>query len=187
MEILIMAKVTNPLLSMDASGSVGSALTFSNWKGRSVVRGYTVPSNPKSAAQAVVRNAFRVVAEIQKHINRSIKIQAGQTLTDKKRIQDATPSGYAWNGFIVEQATGPAQSAFLAAAAAYAALAAGAKTAWNDAAIASVPPYAPVVQLGALDAPAPAISAGQVFFHKQMALASAGVATLPGAVPPVYA
>ena len=42
-----MAKVTGPLLSLEASGTVGDALTFSRWVGRPYVRRYTVPTAEK--------------------------------------------------------------------------------------------------------------------------------------------
>lgn len=40
---------------MDASGSVGDALTFAKWKGRNYVRRWAVPSNPKSEGQVSIR------------------------------------------------------------------------------------------------------------------------------------
>lgn len=48
-----MAKVTAPLMSMDASGQIGKALVFQ--KGGQV-RQYVVPANPKTVAQMTVRN-----------------------------------------------------------------------------------------------------------------------------------
>jgi len=53
-----MAKGDGPLLSLDASGTIGKALTFSKWKGINYVRQHTVPTNPKSAAQTTQRTAF---------------------------------------------------------------------------------------------------------------------------------
>ena len=53
-----MARTTGPLLSMDASGSVGNALTFAHWKGRNYVRRYAVPGNPRSDAQQSIRTAM---------------------------------------------------------------------------------------------------------------------------------
>jgi len=50
-----MAQVTGPLLSFDASGSVGGAITFAKWKGRPYVRQLVIPSNPKSDGQVAQR------------------------------------------------------------------------------------------------------------------------------------
>ena len=46
-----MAIVKGPLFSLGASGTVGGAVVYSIWKGRSYVRRHVVPSNPKSAGQ----------------------------------------------------------------------------------------------------------------------------------------
>ncbi len=66
-----MAKVTGPLFSMSASGSVGKAITYGIWKGRPWVRVHFTPENPKTAAQVNVRLAMTLlVAEWQKqHIS----------------------------------------------------------------------------------------------------------------------
>lgn len=53
-----MALVNGPLFSLDASGTVGDAITFSKWKGRPYVRERVIPSNPKSGAQTGRRAMF---------------------------------------------------------------------------------------------------------------------------------
>lgn len=55
-----MASVTGPLMSMDASGSLGGAIVFSKWKGRNYVRQYVIPANPQTALQMAnrARTAF---------------------------------------------------------------------------------------------------------------------------------
>jgi len=50
-----MAKVTGPLMSMSATGTVGKAITFGAWKGIEYVREWFRPSNPNTALQIVVR------------------------------------------------------------------------------------------------------------------------------------
>lgn len=57
-----MARTTGPLFSLDASGSVGGAITFSKWKGRNYVRRRIVPTNPKSGAQTGRRAMMRFLA-----------------------------------------------------------------------------------------------------------------------------
>lgn len=50
-----MAKVTGPLMSMDASGKLGDAIVFSKWKGQNYVRQFVIPANPQSALQGDTR------------------------------------------------------------------------------------------------------------------------------------
>jgi len=47
---------------MDASGTVGKAIVFSKWKGRSYVRRHAVPSNPRSGLQVGIRVVFGFAA-----------------------------------------------------------------------------------------------------------------------------
>lgn len=53
-----MALVNGPLFSLDASGTIGDAITFSKWKGRPYVRERVIPSNPKTGAQVGRRAMF---------------------------------------------------------------------------------------------------------------------------------
>lgn len=53
-----MVKVWAPMMSLDASGTLGNAITFSKWKGRNYVRERVIPSNPKSGAQIGRRAMF---------------------------------------------------------------------------------------------------------------------------------
>ena len=57
-ENLPRARVTGPFLSIDASGTTYDVLTASIWKGRNYMRGFFRPTNPKTAAQLVVRTAL---------------------------------------------------------------------------------------------------------------------------------
>lgn len=58
-----MAKVTAPLLSIGASGTIGDTITFARWKGVAYGRQRVVPANPKTAAQTSTRNTFRTGTE----------------------------------------------------------------------------------------------------------------------------
>lgn len=64
-----MAKVTGPLLSLDARGKIADAIVFSAWKGVKYVRQWLKPSNPQSAAQGDIRVVMgglgRGVAEVK--------------------------------------------------------------------------------------------------------------------------
>ncbi|MBA7615764.1 hypothetical protein ES703_23050 [subsurface metagenome] len=53
-----MARLTAPLLSLGASGSIAKALVYASWKGIPYARVHVVPTNPKSVAQQEVRGIF---------------------------------------------------------------------------------------------------------------------------------
>jgi hypothetical protein len=63
-----MVKVTAPALSMDARGSLGGTLTFSNWKGRPYVRQLVKPSNPKSPGQVATRAMMKFLGSVWANI-----------------------------------------------------------------------------------------------------------------------
>jgi len=58
-----MVKVSGPAFSLDASGTIGSTLVFSKWKGRNYIRSHVVPSNPKSGGQVGMRAMFAFLAK----------------------------------------------------------------------------------------------------------------------------
>jgi hypothetical protein len=58
-----MAILNGPLMSLDASGSVAGALTFSKWKGRNYVRQLVTPANPKSVKQVSVRSMMQFLSQ----------------------------------------------------------------------------------------------------------------------------
>ncbi len=58
-----MATVKGPLMSLDASGSIGGAIVFSKWKGRNYVRTHALPANPKSAGQLSVRAMMKFLSQ----------------------------------------------------------------------------------------------------------------------------
>jgi hypothetical protein len=53
-----MAKISAPLLSLGARGSIGGALTFAAWRGVAYVRQLVTPANPRSTAQVLTRDIF---------------------------------------------------------------------------------------------------------------------------------
>ena len=58
-----MARVTGPLMSYDASGTVASSITFARWKGRAYVRRWAKPSNPQSALQIYNRSLMKFLSQ----------------------------------------------------------------------------------------------------------------------------
>ncbi len=53
-----MAKVTGPLLSLGATGTIAKIQTYAKWRGVPYVRRHVVPANPKSTAQVLTRDIF---------------------------------------------------------------------------------------------------------------------------------
>jgi hypothetical protein len=50
-----MARVTGPLMSFDASGTIAGSVVFSKWRGRNYVRRHAIPSNPRTTGQLAAR------------------------------------------------------------------------------------------------------------------------------------
>lgn len=183
-----MAKVTGPLMSMDARGKFGGSLVFSAWKGRNVARQLVTPANPQSVNQTTARNAMRVAATLQRACSMRATKRAGETMTDKEALAATAPSGQAWNGHLTRSLIGAGALHYTTARAAYAALSSGEKTAWTDAAAAMTPAITDVAQASAAGGSAAPISAGEVHFLGQYGIYYAGIAdTPPGATPPAYA
>jgi len=53
-----MARVTGPLMSLDASGKFADTMVASIWKGRNYMRKYVIPTNPNTVAQQTHRAVF---------------------------------------------------------------------------------------------------------------------------------
>lgn len=64
-----MAKVTMPLMSVDASGKIAKTLVFFKWKGLDVVRSYAVPSNPRTTKQTIQRGYFTQAVDLFHSVN----------------------------------------------------------------------------------------------------------------------
>ena len=58
-----MVKVYAPMMSMDASGTIAKAATFSKWKGRNYVRQRVIPANPKSGPQTGMRSMLKFLSQ----------------------------------------------------------------------------------------------------------------------------
>lgn len=61
-----MAKVTAPMLSFDASGTIGKTATFAKWRGINYARQRVVPANPNTSGQQFVRSMFALLREMWK-------------------------------------------------------------------------------------------------------------------------
>lgn len=82
-----MSKVTAPLLSFDASGSIAKTQVYASWKGRPYVRRYVKPANPQTTEQTVTRSLFRWLNDIYKFYPGSA-VAAWQAYADSLRITD---------------------------------------------------------------------------------------------------
>lgn len=54
-----MAKVTGPLLSLDASGTIAKTITFSKWKGINYTRQRVIPTYRNTVEQMAVRDIVK--------------------------------------------------------------------------------------------------------------------------------
>lgn len=62
-----MAKITAPILSLGASGTIADTITFSKWKGRPYARQRVIPANPKSTAQTATRSVFTFSSDVWRY------------------------------------------------------------------------------------------------------------------------
>lgn len=180
-----MARVTGPLMSMEASGTIGKTLTFANWVGRQYVRRWTRPSNPQTIDQMAQRNAFSVIGVGVSWANKCLQINSSTTKTDEASYRAKTPSGMRWNGYIQKVLTGSGAAGYKAAKLAWNAITD--KAAWEAAANDRTPPVQSAPQYQEGGASAVAATPGEVLFIMNYGLYLIGASSAaPGEVPPTY-
>lgn len=54
-----MAKTKGPLLSLGATGQIGKAIVFGDWRGVPYARQHVTPANPRTTGQTLTRNTFQ--------------------------------------------------------------------------------------------------------------------------------
>ncbi len=89
-----MTRLTGPLFSLDASGTIARTLTFSKWKGIPYVRTRVVPANPNTSAQQETRGVFATLNEMWKRMPAEARLAfqyavRGQPLTARNRFVQA--------------------------------------------------------------------------------------------------
>ena len=181
-----MARVTGPLMSMEASGTIGQTLTFANWVGRQYVRRWTRPSNPQTADQMDQRNAFSVIGVGVSWANKCLQVNSSTGKTDEQAFRDKTPSGMRWNGYIQKVLTGSGAAGYNTAKAAWDAL--FDQSQWETTANGLMPPVpsAPTYLEGG--ASGMGATPGEVLFIMNYGLYLIGAhAAAPTATPPTYA
>ena len=98
-----MAKLVGPFMSLEARGKLGDALVAFVWKGRNVLRAWTVPSNPRSINQKIIRQKFAAMGKNTKFIK---EIEAGLASGSAmyQLIKAVTPSAQIWNAYFAKAA-----------------------------------------------------------------------------------
>lgn len=92
-----MARVTSPLMSLDASGSVGGTLTYAKWKGRNYVRQLVIPSNPRTSGQQATRAALGSAGRFNSFVGDESDAQVA--------LNTAAPSGQSGVGYFAKLQT----------------------------------------------------------------------------------
>jgi hypothetical protein len=158
-----MAKVTGPLMSMSASGTVGDTITFDK---RGFVRQRVIPANPQTDEQGNTRQKLLAV-------QKALAVMGAAVIALVKAI---APVSYRWNSYLLQQSLGPGSSAYDASVVAFNALTADQRDDWDDAAIA-----AGIVQQGITYATDAAVRPGLALFVVARALFALGINVGDGA------
>lgn len=121
-----MAKLTGPLLSMGARGSLGKTMVMSKWRGVAYARQHVVPTNPNTLAQQTVRKTFALLREmwkiapapvldvwnafaqgrpftgVNKWVGENVRVLNGQTVMDNVIFSPGAKGGPAPVSFLAE-------------------------------------------------------------------------------------
>ena len=90
------AKVTGPLLSLDASGSVASTMVFSRWKGINYVRQRVIPTYSNTFKQNAIRSLITDATQAWKSGDTVGTVVINSTY---KAAFDVAAAGLAMSGF----------------------------------------------------------------------------------------
>ena len=82
-----MSKVSAPLLSFSASGSIAKTQVYSSWKGRPYARRYVIPANPNTAEQQETRSTFAWLNAVWGYMP-AAAVAAWQLYGDNNRFTD---------------------------------------------------------------------------------------------------
>ena len=125
-----MAKVSGPLMSLDASGKIADTIVFAKWKGRNYVRQLVTPANPQTAGQKAVRAILGTLAKAAHMVLTSFRDVASIGSPFFTAARDGAPSGQSWISWLQKIMN----SLFDARVTAYAALSGTIKGYYNAAA-----------------------------------------------------
>jgi len=127
-----MAKVTGPLMSLDASGTVGKTATFSKWKGRNYVRLRVTPMNRQTSNQQDARIYLGGAGHALSFALKPVGVTAGSAFYNKALA--AAPAGQSWISFAMRSIIGSGASTIVGNLATYTGLSSGVKTVYGAAA-----------------------------------------------------
>lgn len=93
-----MAKPTAPLLAFEARGQIAKTQVYASWRGRSYVRRYVIPSNPRSTSQTQTREVFAWLSAVWKVAPAIFQepwtlFAKGQPFTDRNALNAKNISG----------------------------------------------------------------------------------------------
>lgn len=97
-----MAKVSGPLLSVEARGKIADALVYFPWKGRHLVRQWLKPANPKRDLQGYVRCALAIVGKVISKI-KSASQGDGVDSYLYDALTSLSPADQPWNAYFAKQ------------------------------------------------------------------------------------
>jgi hypothetical protein len=86
-----MTRVTGPLFSLTASGTIGDVITYSSWKGLAYVRSRVIPANPQTDDQTSIRDTLTAGVSTYR--------DAAQVPEASKNSWDYYASGTGMSGF----------------------------------------------------------------------------------------
>lgn len=95
-----MAKLSGPMLSLDARGKFGGAIVFSGWKGIQTARQLVTPANPRSTSQQETRSKLAVAGKATK------AIAFDSTFADF--VRTIAPNGQSYASYTQKDLLGPA-------------------------------------------------------------------------------
>lgn len=182
-----MAKVTGPLMSLEATGTIGDALTFSRWVGRPYVRRYAVPSNPQTLLQEIHRNRFSAMGTIATWAARNTQTFNANTDNVQELIKSKTPADQRWNGFLLRVMTSGNGAQFDACKNAWHTVSGSSQTDWENTATNLTPPMPSAAQRGTGGVSTTAATPGFLLFALHWALFQMGLeSAAPSNTPPTY-
>lgn len=91
-----MAKVTGPLMSLDARGKLGKCLVFLGWKGIKTVRQWLKPANPKDPDQGDIRI---IIGGLGRSVG---KVTVAQPFDVKLKALDVIPDQQSKQSYLVQ-------------------------------------------------------------------------------------
>lgn len=97
-----MAKLSGPMLSLDARGKFGNAIVFSGWKGIQTARQLVTPANPRSNDQMTSRTKLAVAGKATK------VTEYNSSFADFLRT--VAPNGQSWASYLQKEILGPSFS-----------------------------------------------------------------------------